>query len=114
MGMAVAHYLNWRAEMIEWDTESIQEMFGGPAEEDHILQVKFVKEWEYKALKKTQDGRGVWLHLSLSKRYCGNWMFVDQSQRNLIRPIHLRYPDGLPQRLGGVPCSGVVPESAKP
>jgi hypothetical protein len=93
--------------MIEWDAVSIQEMFGGTADEDRISQIKFIREWEYEAFKQTADGKGVWLRVALSKRYCGNWMLVDQTQRDLIRPVHLRYPHGLPHRPGGVSCAGI-------
>jgi hypothetical protein len=113
-GVVWIRYLRWQAEMIRWDTESIQEMYGGSAEEDRILQVNFLKEWEYKALKQTKDGKGVWLHIKLSKRYCGNLMLVDPTQRNLIRPFHLRHPEGLPRRTGGFSCFGVISDPAEP
>jgi hypothetical protein len=100
-------YLSWRHRMIEWDAVSIQEMFGGTAEGDRISQIKFIREWEYEAFKQTSDGKGVWLRVVLSKRYCGNWMLVDQTQRDLIRPFHLRYPHGLPHRPGAVWCGGI-------
>jgi len=100
-------YLTWRARMIEWDAVSIQEMFGGTAEEDRISNIKFIREWEYEAFKQTADGKGVWLRVALSKRHCGNWILVDRTQRDLIRPSHLRYPRGLPRRAGGVWCDGI-------
>src|SRR5262245_21776927 len=74
-------YLRWRTEMIAWDAESIQSAFGGTAAEDRITQVKFVKEWEYLALKPTAGGNNVWLHVTLSKRHCGNLMLTDPMQR---------------------------------
>jgi hypothetical protein len=100
-------YLQWRNRMIEWDYGSIHRTFGGQADEDRIRKIEFIKEWEYKALKRTRDGQDVWLHVLLTKRHCGNWMFVDATQRNLVRPLELRYPDGLPSRAGAVSCLGI-------
>src|SRR5262245_9866294 len=99
-------YLRWRTEMITWDTESIQIAFGGTAAVDRITQVKFVKEWEYLALKPTAGGKNVWLHVTLSKRHCGNLMLTDPTQRDFIRPFEARYPDGPPHRPGAVNCAG--------
>ncbi len=99
-------YVQWRAEMIEWDFGSIHEAFGGSPDEDRLLEIVFLREWEYLALKPTSDGSGVWLHVKLSKRHCGNLMLVDPQQRDLIRPFELRYPEGLVHRRGAVSCIG--------
>jgi hypothetical protein len=97
-------YLRWQNQFIEWDRGSIHRVFGGEAEEDRIRKIEFVRRWEYKALKRTSDGKNVWLHVKLSKRHCGNWMLVDQNQSDLVRPLEARYPNGLPPRAGAVDC----------
>jgi hypothetical protein len=100
------NHLQWRSRWIEWDKVSIQRNFGGEAHEDRIQQIEFLKEWEYRALKRTGDGKDVWLHLALSKRHCGNWGLVNPDQRDLVRPLEVRYPDGLPRREGAANCFG--------
>ena len=84
---------------------------GGDTENDRLLDVWFVKKWEYKALKKTSDGEHVWLHWKLSKRHCGNWMLVDKPQGVVIRPFELRFPNGAPHRQG-FSCVGIPLDSA--
>jgi hypothetical protein len=98
-------YRCWRDKWIAWDEGSIQELFGGSTDTDRLTRIEFVRRWEYRALKPTPDGKGVWLNITLSKRHCGNWMLADRRQRNLIRPFHLRHPHGVPDR-GGIDCSG--------
>ena len=100
-------YLRWRNQLIEWDYESIDRFFGGEAEEDRFQKIEVIKEWEYRALKRTRGGKDVWLHVKLSKRHCGNWMLVDPNQRDLLRPLELRWPNGLPHRPGAVSCLGI-------
>lgn len=110
LSYAAWEYNAWRNQYIEWDRETIHRLCGGETAEDRLLDIQFVKEWEYKALKPTADGKNVWIHWRLTKRHCGNWMLVDPSQRSLIRPVELRFPNGLPPRQGysclGLPTSG--------
>ena len=105
LGCAAWEYMTWRDKMIEWDYGTIERLCGGDTEEDRLLEIRFVRPWEYKALKRTEDGTKVWLHWKLSKRHCGNWMLVDPSQRALIRPFEARFPNGAPLR-GAVSCLG--------
>jgi hypothetical protein len=93
-------YLCWRDKVIAWDFGTIERLCGGETEEERLLDIEFLKEWEYKALKKTRDGKQVWIHWKLSKRHCGNWMLVDWSQMALIGPIEVRFPNGPPRRHG--------------
>ena len=98
--LAAADYLNDRDTFIQWDCGTIERIYGGETEEDRLLEIKFIKKWEYKALKKSQDGEPVWLHLKLTQRHCGNWMLADPDQASLIRPVELRFPNGVPPRHG--------------
>lgn len=98
LGYAAWEYTTWRNKMIEWDYGTIDRLCGGDTEEDRLLEIRFVKQWEYKALKRTPDGKEVWLHWKLSKRHCGNWMLVDPPQHAVIRPFERRFPDGAPHR----------------
>ena len=106
LGYAARQYTIWRNKVIEWDFGTIDRLCGGDTEEDRLLQIKFVKQWEYKALKRTPDGKEVWLHWKPSKRECGNWGLVDPTQRALIRPFKLRFPNGAPYR-EAVSCLGI-------
>jgi hypothetical protein len=106
LGFEAWKYVTWRNEMIAWDFGTIDRLCGGDTDEERLLEIRFIREWEYKALKKTKGGEPVWLHWKLSKRpYCGNWMLVDRSQSDLIRPIEVRFPNGPPRRLG-MDCVG--------
>src|SRR5262245_25187438 len=80
---AAVDYISWRQTVIQWDFDTIERLCGGDTEEERLLDVRFVREWEYEALKKTPDGDPVWIHWKLSRRHCGNWMLVDQNQRSL-------------------------------
>jgi hypothetical protein len=93
--------------MLEWDFGTIDRLCGGDTEEDRLLDIRFVKQWEYKALKRTPDGKEVWLHWKLTKRHCGNWMRVDRSPHVVIRPFAVRFPNGAPIR-GAVSCVGTT------
>lgn len=104
-GFKYWEYLCWRDEMIAWDFGTIERLCGGDTEEERLLDIKFLKEWEYKALKKTRDGKQVWIHWRLSSRHCGNWILADRSQEALIRPIEVRFPNG-PHRRHGFDCVG--------
>jgi hypothetical protein len=92
--------------MIEWDYGTIERMCGGDTDEDRLLEIRFIREWEYKALKRTSDGDEVWMHWKLSKRHCGNWSLIDSDQYVLIRPFEVRFPEGAPDR-NAVNCLGV-------
>jgi hypothetical protein len=98
LGFEVWEYTSWRNRMIEWDIGTIERMCGGDTEADRLLEVRFIKKWEYNALKKTSAGKQVWLHWKLSKRRCGNWGLVDKPQEVAIRPFELRFPNGAPYR----------------
>lgn len=98
--------------MIEWDRGSIERLCGGCTDEERLLDIRFVKRWEYKALKRTSDGRHVWIYWRLSKRHCGNWELVDRSQRTLIRPFQERFPQGAPTR-DAVNCLGIPVDEAE-
>ena len=76
LGYAMWEYISWRNRMIEWDFGTIDILCGGDTEDDRLLDIRFIKKWEYKALKKTSDGKHVWIHWKLSKRHCGNWMLA--------------------------------------
>ena len=98
-GYAAWNYVRWQNEMIAWDHGTIERLCGGDTEEDRLLDIQFVKQWEYKALKKTSDGKEVWLHWKLSKRHCGNWMLIGPPEAGtLIRPFNERFPNGAPNR----------------
>lgn len=101
----VSAYFDSRSAMIRWDFGTIERLCGGETEEDRLLEILWIRDWEYKALKKTEGGQQVWMHWKLTKRHCGNWMLVDQNQRNLIRPLELRFPNGVPPR-HGFDCAG--------
>jgi hypothetical protein len=103
---AAWEYTTWRDRHIEWDYGTIDRLCGGDTEEDRLLDIQLVKQWEYRALKRTPDGKEVWIHWNLSKRECGNWMLVDPSQRSLIRPFTMRFPNGAPHR-EAVSCVGI-------
>lgn len=105
LGYAAWEYSSWRNQMIEWDYGTIDRLCGGDTVEDRLLEIRFVRQWEYKALKRTEDGTQVWLHWKLSKRHCGNWRLVDPSQHALIRPFEARFPNGAPHR-DSVSCLG--------
>ena len=109
LGWASWEYMSWRDEVIEWDFGTIDRLCGGDTDADRLLAIRFVKKWEYKALKQTDDGRQVWLHWKLSKRHCGNWMRVDKTGVQ-IRPFEVRFPNGAPRRQG-VSCIGIPRES---
>ena len=106
LGIETWEYVRWRNKMIEWDFGTIDRLCGGDTENDRLLDVWFVKKWEYKALKKTSDGEHVWLHWKLSKRQCGNWMLIEKPQGYVIPPIELRFPNGVPHRRA-VSCLGI-------
>jgi hypothetical protein len=46
-------YARWQGRLIQWDHGTIHRRFGGPAEEDRIYEIEFIREWEYRALKRT-------------------------------------------------------------
>lgn len=75
-GYAGWEYSAWRNKMIEWDYGTIDRLCGGDTEEHRLLDIRFVKQWEYETLKRTPDGKEVWLHWKLSKRRCGNWVLT--------------------------------------
>jgi hypothetical protein len=106
LGYATWEYTTWRNKMIEWDYGTIERLCGGDTGEDRLLEIRFVKQWEYKALKRTPDGDKVWLHWKLSKRHCGNWMLVDKPKGFVIRPFEIRFPNGAPHRQA-VSCLGI-------
>ena len=106
LGYAAWEYTAWRNKMIEWDYGTINRLCGGDTEEDRLLKIRFVKQWEYNALKRTPDGKEVWLHWKLTKRHCGNWMLVDKPKGFAIRPFEIRFPNGAPPR-GAVSCLGI-------
>lgn len=106
LGNAAWEYTTWRNKMIEWDYGTVDRLCGGDTEEDRLLEIRFVRQWEYKALKSTRDGKEVWFHWKLSKRHCGNWMLVDPSQQAQIRPFEVRFPNGSPRR-DAVSCLGI-------
>jgi hypothetical protein len=106
LGYAGWEYATWRSAMIEWDRGTIERLCGGDNEE-RLLEIRFVREWEYQALKRTADGQQVWLHWKLSKRHCGNWTLADPSQYALIRPFAVRFPQGAPPR-NAVDCLGAL------
>ena len=106
LGYWMWDYISWRNKMIEWDFGTIDRLCGGDTDDDQLLDIKFVREWEYKALKKTGDGKHVWIHWKLSKRHCGNWTLVDRTQWALIRPFELRFPNGAPHGQG-FSCVGI-------
>ena len=106
LGFAMWEYISWRNKWIEWDFGTIDRMCGGDTEDDRLLEIRFIKQWEYKALKKTSDGKHVWIHWKLSKRHCGNWMLVDKTEWALIRPFELRFPNGASHRQG-FSCLGI-------
>ena len=113
VGYVAWEYLAWRNKMIEWDQGTIDRLCGGDSEEERLLEIRFVRQWEYKALKRTPDGEQVWIHWKLSKRHCGNWMLVDRSQAALIRPFAVRFPNGAPERRA-FSCLGIpIDENAK-
>jgi hypothetical protein len=105
LGYAGWKFISWENKMIRWDYATIERLCGGDTPEDRLLDIRFVKQWEYEALKQTSDGKRVWIRWKLSKRHCGNWMLVDPSQSALIRPFKVRFPNGAPPR-GGVDCLG--------
>lgn len=105
LSYAAWEYTTWRSKTIEWDIGTIDRMCGGDTEEDRLLKIRFIKPWEYKALKRLPDGKEVWLHWQLSKRYCGNWMLVDRPEGFEIRPFEVRFPNGAPPR-NAVSCVG--------
>lgn len=102
---AARDYVRTRNRMIEWDFDTIERLCGGETDEERLLDIRFVRPWEYRALKKTSDGKQVWIHWRLSKRHCGNWGLVDPNQAALIRPFRERFPNGVPAR-GAVDCLG--------
>lgn len=106
LGYAAWEYTAWRNEVIEWDYGSIDRLCGGDREQDRLLEIRFVKQWEYKALKRAPDGKEVWLRWKLSKRHCGNWMLVNKPDGLVIRPFTVRFPNGVPPR-DAVSCLGV-------
>ncbi len=103
---ATRQYTVWRNTMIEWDYGTINRLCGGDTEQDRLLEIRFVKRWEYMALKRTPDGKEVWLHWKLSKRHCGNWMLLNQPDGFVNRPIEVRFPNGVPKR-NAVSCLGI-------
>jgi hypothetical protein len=105
LGYAAWEYTTWRNKYIEWDYGTIDRLCGGDTEEDRLLEIRFVKRWEYKALKRTPDGKEVWLHWKVTKRHCGNWMLIGGSKGAVIRPFKVRFPNGAPQR-NAVSCVG--------
>lgn len=92
--------------MIEWDYGTINRLCGGDTVQDRLLEIRFVKRWEYMALKRTPDGKKVWLHWKLSKRHCGNWMLLNQPDGFVNRPIEVRFPNGVPKR-DAASCLGI-------
>lgn len=106
LGYGAWEYVRWHNRMIEWDCGTIERLCGGDTEEERLLEIRFIRQWVYKALKKTRDGKLVWIHWRLSKRHCGNWTLVDPAQVALIRPFQQRFPSGAPKR-GAVDCLGV-------
>jgi hypothetical protein len=104
LGYAGWEYATWRNGMIEWDRGTIERLCGGENDE-RLLEIRFVREWEYLALKRMPDGQQVWLHWKLSKRHCGNWTLADPSQYASIRPFSVRFPQGAPPR-NAVDCLG--------
>ena len=106
LGYAAWEYTTWRNEMIEWDYGTIDRLCGGDTEADRLLEIRFIKQWEYKALKQTSNGKEVWIHWKLSKRRCGNWMLVDKPKGFVIQPMELRFPKGVPHRQG-FSCLGI-------
>ena len=106
LGYAAWEYTTWRNKMIEWDYGTIDRLCGGDTEQDRLLEIRFVNQWEYKALKRTPDGKGVWLHWKLSKRHCGNWMLVNKPDGFVIRPFEVRFPNGASPR-DAVSCLGI-------
>ncbi len=111
LGFGMWEYFTWRNKMIEWDFGTIELLCGGDTEDDRLLDIRFVKKWEYKALKKTTDGKPVWLRWKLTKRHCGNWMLIEKPLGVVIRPYELRFPNGAPHRQG-VSCLGTPTDSA--
>jgi hypothetical protein len=105
LGYAAWDRARWQ-EAIEWDFGTIENLCGGDTEKERLLEIRFIKKWEYKALKRTGDGKQVWIHWRLSKRHCGNWSLVDRAQAALIRPLDERFPNGVPDR-GAVDCFGL-------
>jgi hypothetical protein len=98
LAYSALEYTQWRNRMIQWDFGAIDRLCGGDTEEERLIDIQFIRQWEYKALKKTEDGTEVWMHWKLSKRHCGNWMLADPMQRSFIRPFKLRFPNGAPHR----------------
>lgn len=113
LGYPAWEYTAWRNKMIEWDYGTIDRLCGGDTEQERLLEIRFVKPWEYKALKRTPDGTHVWLHWKLSKRHCGNWMLIDAPDGFVLQPFEVRFPKGAPPR-GAVSCLGIsVDENEK-
>lgn len=103
--VSVAHVQS-QQKFIDRDFLAIQLSFGGSTELDRIREIRFIREWEYLALKPTADGRGVWLRIKIGRRpdktHCCNMWLVDPGGArapvppNLIRPIEDRFPGGVP------------------
>ena len=106
-GYAGWEYSAWRNKMIEWDYGTIDRLCGGDTEEHRLLDIRFVKQWEYETLKRTPDGKEVWLHWKLSKRRCGNWVLINRPKGFVIPPFETRFPNGAPQR-DAVSCLGLA------
>ncbi len=98
LGYAAWDFLSWRNRKIEWDRGTIERLCGGDTADDRLVDIQFIKEWEYKAFKKSTAGQPVWFHWRLSKRPCGNWYLVDRSEGATIRPFDERFPHGVPKR----------------
>ena len=98
LGITAWQYVTWRNKMIEWDFGTIERLCGGDTEEERLLEIRFIKEWEYKALKRTRDGKTAWIHWQLSKRDCGNWTVTKKPEGLVIRRFDVRFPNGAPPR----------------
>jgi hypothetical protein len=75
-------------------------MCGGDTEEDRLTEIRFLRQWEYLAIRRAPDGTEMWWHWKLSKRHCGNWYQIAASENAFARPFRERFPNGAPRRQG--------------